>query len=223
MKIKSVTDIVLFVSSCLELKEALVEAVFKKANLHDANLYGADLRDANLRRANLRGADLRDANLHDANLYGADLRDANLRRANLRGADLRGADLRDANLHEADLRGADLRGAKNANYALAQTQFIPETGQFEAWKKCRDNVLVKLLIPDDAKRSHGMERKCRCSKAIVLDVIGADQAISMHDSKCIYRKGETILPDSFDDNRWETCSNGIHFFITRLEAEKYEG
>ena len=52
----------------------------------------------------------------------------------------------------------------------------------------------------------------------MLDVIGADQAISMHDSKCIYRKGETILPDSFDDNRWETCSNGIHFFITRLES-----
>ncbi len=54
--------------------------------------------EANLRGANLRGANLRGANLYEANLYGANLRGANLYEADLRGADL----------YEADLRGADL-------------------------------------------------------------------------------------------------------------------
>ena len=75
------------------VREMVVEAVSKDANL----------RDADLGNANLRGADLRDANLGGADLRGADLRDANLRDANLRGADLRGANLRDANLGGADL------------------------------------------------------------------------------------------------------------------------
>ena len=28
-------------------------------------------------------------------------------------------------------------------------------------------------------------------------------------------------PDSFDENWMDECSHGVHFFITRLEAEAY--
>ena len=45
-----------------------------KDTLVEANLRGADLREANLRGADLYGANLRGANLRGANLYGADLR-----------------------------------------------------------------------------------------------------------------------------------------------------
>ena len=38
----------------------------------------------------------------------------------------------------------------------------------------------------------------------------------------LYRPGEIIVPDSFDDDRWNECSNGIHFIITRQEAEDYD-
>ncbi len=144
------------------------------------------------------------ADLHEANLCGANLYGANLRRADLYGADLYGA-----NLREADLRNT-----------CANLQ-CPEEGSFTAWKKCKNNVIVKLLIPGDAKRSSATSRKCRASRAIVLDVIGANEGISKHDSSVTYRKGDTIIPDSFDDDRWNECSNGIHFFITRQEAEEY--
>ena len=241
MEIKSITDAVLFVSSLLTLKEALQEAAAKKANLSGADLYranlsradlrgadlsGAELPGADLSRADLSGADLRGANLSGANLRGADLRGANLRGANLRGANLYGADLRGANLYGAnlrgaDLRGADLRGAKGAELHIARIQHIPETGAFEGWKKCKDGIIVKLLIPEDAKRSHGTERKCRCSKAVVLEVIGSEEAHSLHDSTFIYRKGETVMPSGWNENRWETCGEGIHFYITRLEAENH--
>ena len=30
--------------------------------------------------------------------------------------------------------------------------------------------------------------------------------------------GETVYPDSFDENRFEECSNGIHFFMNKQDA-----
>ena len=142
--------------------------------------------------------------------------------ANLSGAVLLDANLSDANLSGANLRGANLRGAKNAGVAIARIQFIPEEGSFIAWKKCRNSVIVKLNIPEDAKRSHGTERKCRASFADVLEVIGSEMGISLHDGKTEYRAGQRVTPDSFDENRWNTCGNGIHFYLTRVEAENHQ-
>src|SRR6185312_14509492 len=131
---------------------------------------GADLGGANLGGADLYGADLRGANLR-----GADLRGANLRGANLRGANLRGADLYGANLRGADLYGADLRGAlKVPPLALAQNAIIPSDGDVTGWKKCKGGILVKVLVPSDAKRSHSAGRKCRAEFVRVLEVVGAD-------------------------------------------------
>ena len=148
------------------------------------------------------------------------------KKINLRGADLSGADLNCANLSGADLSGADLRGAdlsdaKNAELAIAQIQFIPPDGAFIGWKKCCSNVIVKLSIPADAQRSHGAERKCRASHVDVQDVIGADEGISSNDTSFVYRKGERVTADSFDTDRWNVCSHGIHFFLTKEEAIAY--
>jgi hypothetical protein len=75
--IEGIVGNVLFSSVATLLKDAVVEAANRGADLYEANLY----------RADLRGADLRGANLRGANLYGADLYGADLRGANLRGAD----------------------------------------------------------------------------------------------------------------------------------------
>jgi hypothetical protein len=97
--------------SAESVRDALIEAVQKKADLRGADLRGADLSGADLRSAYLRSADLRSADLGGANLGGADLRSANLGGANLGGADLRSAYLRSADLRSADLGGANLGGA----------------------------------------------------------------------------------------------------------------
>ncbi|QIX20810.1 pentapeptide repeat-containing protein [Agrobacterium pusense] len=190
------------------------------ANLYGANLYGANLYGANLYGANLYGADLRSANLYGANLYGANLYGADLRSANLRSANLYGADLRSANLYGADLRSANLKDAKDADLVIAQTRILP-AGSLIGWKKCRDNVIVKLRIPEEARRSHAFGRKCRAEFADVIEIIGAEEAISSHDGVTVYRAGERVTPDSFDDNWQEECASGIHFFITKEEAENY--
>ena len=145
-----------------------------------------------------------------ADLSGADLSGANLRSANLIGADLR----------SADLRGADLRGAKGAEYTIAKTRILPE-GDLIGWKKCDGGVIVRLRIPVDAPRSHAFGRKCRAAYVDVLDVYGAEVGISQHDGTTEYRVGQRVACDKWDDNWHEECSGGIHFFITRIEAENY--
>lgn len=179
----------------------------------------------------LRGACLRDADLHGADMHGA----------NLYGADLSGADLSDADLSDVDLRYADLRDAylRDANYvqlSIAKTSILPEEGDIIGWKKAYvdgtmlpKSVIVKLLIPADAQRSNATGRKCRASKARVLDLQDKQgnslppdtTAYSGHDTDFTYKKGETIHVEDFDTNRWKECAPGIHFFITRIEAVKY--
>ena len=146
---------------------------------------------------------------------------ANLSGANLFGANLRAANLYAANLYGADLYGANLFGVRNATLAIARLQHIPEEGSFVGWKKCRNEVLVKLLIPADAKRSHGTERKCRASHVDVLEVIGAEVGVSIYDFKTEYRVGQRITANGWDEDRWNTCSQGIHFYFTRAEAEAH--
>ena len=189
------------------------------SDLSGSNLSGSNLSYSNLSYSNLSGSDLSYSNLRDSNLSGSDLSGSNLRDSNLRGSDLRGSDLRGSNL-----RGSDLRGIKEADkiqdILISHTSICPE-GTIIGWKKCQDNVIVKLEIPAEAKRSNATGRKCRAEYAKVLEVIGASVGISQHDNKTEYREGEIIKPDAWDDNRWDECSNGIHFFITRLEAENY--
>jgi uncharacterized protein YjbI with pentapeptide repeats len=55
---------ILFECEANSIKECLVVAVSKNADLRSANLRDADLRSANLRDADLRGADLHGADLH---------------------------------------------------------------------------------------------------------------------------------------------------------------
>ena len=212
------------------IKKTLVEAVEEGADLRGAYLRGADLQGAYLQGADLQGADLQGADLQDAYLRGAYLQGAYLQGADLRGAYLRGADLQGAYLQGAYLQGADLQGAENAEYAIALT-VVPSDGTIIGWKKCRDNRIVKLHIPTKAKRSNATGRKCRAESAKVLAIYEAgsakplaktELAYSQHDNKFTYKVGETVKPSAkFDLDRWNECAPGIHFFITREEAERY--
>ena len=174
---------------------------------------GAHLRDADLTRADLRGADLWGANLRDADLRGADLRGADLR-----GAILAGADLTDANLTGANLWGAYLTGAEGIPALTAARLFVPpQAGAFLGYKKLGNGVVATLQIPAEAARSSATTRKCRAEFAIVLEGEGP----SRHDPDCVYRTGETVRAHHWEPDRWQECAGGIHFFMTREEAEAY--
>ena len=205
----------------------LAEADLSRTYLAEADLRKASLSASNLYEANLHGANLSEAELDIANLCGADMRGADLRVANLRGADLREADLREADLREADLRVANLRGAnlREAKNIPFLPLACPEKGEFVAFKKC-SGYIVELLIPADAKRCSGTTRECRASYAKVLSIttiLGKPAKTTgvintNYSPNVIYKVGELVYPDAFDEDRWNECSHGIHFFVNRQEA-----
>ena len=163
------------------------------------------LREAELRKANLRGASLRGAALRGADLYGADLY----------GADLRRADLRRANLREADLREADLGNRK----------IVPSSGSFFAWKKGGDGEIIKIKIPSWARRTSCLtNRKCRAEFVITIEITKEGKPVleccGRYDKNTIYRVGKCTAPDKYDPDERVYCSHGIHFFLTREEAEE---
>ena len=135
-----------------------------------------------------------------------------------------GADLRDADLSGAYLRGADLSGAKEIPYlSLA----CPSDGAFIGWKKVK-GCLIQLFIPEDAKRCSATTQKCRCEFAKVLSIVRIENGEELqsientsHTPSIVYKVGEIVKPDSFDEDRWNECSHGIHFFINKQDALNY--
>lgn len=131
-----------------------------------------------------------------------------------------------ADLQGAYLQGAYLQGAKDAELAIACTRILPE-GSLIGWKKCRDSRIVKLRIPEDAKRSHAFGRKCRAERAEVVAIYGTNNvscksAVASCDSSFVYRVGETVVPTNGFSEDWQSeCEAGIHFYITREEAEAH--
>lgn len=190
----------------------------------------AELRGANLQGENLRRAVLGCADLRDADLRGADLRGADLRETVLWGVDFRGADLRGAKLEHAYTHGIKTDIATRVDWPMV----CPETGAFVAWKQARiDSIvspgygfmpcLVKLKIPADAERSSATTNRCRASKAMVLEILNmdgtrADVTEARSNWGKVYKVGKMVYSDEWDYNRWNECSHGIHFFMTRYEA-----
>lgn len=115
----------------------------------------------------------------------------------------------------------------------------PQEGSFIGYKKacyyvyegdwlCKFDCIVKILIPEDAKRSNSTTRKCRCNKAKVLSItdengeeLNVKKANSFFDEKFTYTVGETVEVKDFDKCRWHECAPGIHFWMDRLEAVNY--
>jgi hypothetical protein len=194
-------DVVLFTHDSASVAATLKAAIAAGANLRGVNLQGADLRGVNLQGVNLQGANLRD--LQYANLQGANLRDADLQYANLQGVNLRGADLRDVNL----------RGAKGLD-----TFVIAVEGILIGYKKLANGKIATLRIPAKAKRVNAYgSRKCRAEYAVVISGSGPSQ----HNRAFLYAKGKKVVPDSYDPDPRIECSHGVHFFITKSEAEAY--
>lgn len=160
-----------------------------------------------------------------ANFSNKDLSDADLSDADLSDADFCGADLSGADLSDADLSDADLLGAKNMMYI---PMACPEEGSFIGFKKAvyaNKDYIVKLEISVDARRSSATSRKCRCDKAKVLEIqnldgskANIDVVYSAYDPSFQYKTGQIVEEPKYDDNRFNICSKGIHFFINRQEA-----
>ena len=172
------------------------------------------------KRADLSGADLSDADLMFANLTFADLS----------GAILSGADLSDADLTRADLSGADLINSELEYTNLTNTilddkeqcrKGIVLTEPMIGYKKSGECKIITLEIPIGAKVFSINNYKRRTNKCKVIDMQGETELSSYYDTDFKYHVGDEIEIEDFDENYNVECGEGIHFFLTREEAENY--
>ena len=200
-----------------------------QADLHDADLHDANMSYANLRGAYMRGADMSGTNMSYANLRGADMRCADMSGTNMRCADMRGTNMSYANMSYANMSGTNMSYANMSGTNMNGTNMrgvdrlrkgIKLSEPIIGWKKCKNDVLVKLEIPRGAIVFSINNNKCRTDKAKVLEIIGSDRAYSNHKFFSYY-VGDVIEIFNFNCEYNVECAKGIHFFKTREEAENY--
>ena len=133
-------------------------------------------------------------------------------------------DLTYSNLKGCELEGADLE----INKIKHSFQIVPEEGSFVAWKKGESNCILKLLISDKAKRhNYLVGRKCRAEYVDVLKIWNSkgyeikECQNAPYGTHVQYTVGKRTYADSYDPDPRIECSNGIHFFLTRKEAEEW--
>ena len=130
-----------------------------------------------------------------------------------------------ANLSGANLGGADLSEANLSGAYLPAFQ-MPQEGSLTVWKAVRGGI-AKLEVPADSKRTACLiNRKCRAefvrTLAIVMgDGSGVTSAAGRHDKSTIYTVGEITIPHSYNDDPRLDCASGIHFFLTKEEAQEW--
>ena len=213
------------------------EKDFTNLILENMNLENYDLSDMNFSHSNFINANLSNVNFYSSQLVNVLLDDCNLQNANLKNANLERASLRRVNLTYADIRGAKLYAAVLENAILDNIIFddktenfrihCPEQGAFVAYKKGLDNLIIKLLIPSDARRVSSTMNCCRCDKAKVLEIKNFegtkffDEAWSMVAENFCYKLGEWVYAENFNENRWYDSTGGIHFWMTEDEAKAY--
>lgn len=198
-------------------------------------VFGAFLPGAHFVKADVHNGKLSMCCLDRANFIEANLTQVDFRGSTLREADFAFADLEGVNFDCADLYGANFKNAFNIPYI---PMACPSHGSFTGWKKAyifdegdlRFMCLVELEIPEDAERSSATTRKCRCDKAKVLSIrnmqglhLPVRTALSLYDEEFKYPVGETVEVPYFDEDRWNECSTGIHFFVNMEDAARYTG
>lgn len=229
----------------------LTYADFICAQLDECIFTECKIEYANFDRSNLDGAKFIRCRLFDASFANSSLIETEFRMSNLENVSFTSASLvhtkfddynnKDANSINWDC--AELYGVDHTPYI---SMACPTEGSFIGWKKCRwfrkhcktdgsgtcetsvDYVIVKLLIPEDAKRSSGTGKKCRCDRAYVLDIQDFEgntipdsaHVYSIYDPTFEYKIGALVLPkrDNFCRDRFQECASGIHFYIDRRAA-----
>ena len=121
---------------------------------------------------------------------------------------------------DCDVRTAAMN-ACNGRDIITRTIDPPE----KVYKKCYNDVIVVAHIPDDAHIRGSVGKKCRASKAEIIDIIGdfggEKVGISLYDGETCYFIGDSIEIDDFNMG-FDECAAGFHFFCTEKEARKYQ-
>lgn len=206
----------------------LNNGVFSGSKFKNSAMCYSDFNDASLIRCDFTYTNLIHATFCDADLYKSDLSNSKLAHVKFDWANLKDVNFKGCVTKGMSVESSNIEAAKNTPYI---PMACPEEGSFIGYKKANFGDLcciVTLRIPEEAKRSSGFGHKCRCNmaKVINIELIGVkcekiSTAQSIYDPYFIYEVGKIVKVDNFDENRFNECAPGIHFFINKQEAINY--
>jgi hypothetical protein len=208
---------IIFSSQCSSRREAIEKALKSKVSFRYADLTNEDFS----------GLDLSNINFYGADLEGSLFSRAKLNKTNFSRAFLAGSDFRNTNIKNAILSNANgityCKFSRRGKKYIVSKHFAVPKGKLVGYKKiqniCRDkNVICTLEIPAKAKRIKTLAGKCRAEYAIVRKGNG----YSFYQNSFIYKEGSVVKPEKkFNDDSFVECASGIHFFLTKKEAQDY--
>lgn len=119
---------------------------------------------------------------------------------------------------------------------------VPMHGSFTGWAVLDDGLIAQLLIPAEAGRSNTAipyndehissfpkmaHNLCRCEYAEVVAIYNGNKKSNVgkmtHDTREItFEAGKIVRSYSFDINSKTAATDGIHFYMTKREAEDYK-
>lgn len=215
----------------LDKTKKIEDTVFKDMVLDGFVIENKNLSWASFENMSFRNAVFKDCILDSCKFKNVDFAGAKFKNVSLKSADLVGSNLTDVvaenvNFYSANLNEANLTGIQVDETSQYFRNLCPE-GYFLGYKCCLNYRIVKLLIPKDAKRCSATGDECRCEKAKVLEIANIErtkfykEATSFVDDEFVYRLGELIYADNYNDNRWLESSGGIHFYLSRERATRY--
>ncbi len=183
---------------------------FRYSDFSNSNFSNSYFRYSDFSNSYFSNSDFRYSDFSNSYFSNSYFRNSNFRYSNFRYSNFRNSDFRNS-----DFRNSDFRNSK-FNYRI-----LPEEGKIIGYKKA-GNEIIKLEIDCETAVGGMIGRKCRCKKAKVLEITNNKKEIySDYDNSFIYKVGEIVEVEDWNDKPYLECEKGIHFFITRQEAEDY--
>lgn len=219
-----------------EMEDCVLDgAKFAKAGLVSSvisgcSAVGADFSHAVMPCSSVLSTKFRSSVFHKANACSAVMQWNDFSRS-----DMSGACMSYSLLDTCTFDMSDMSGFKAWHSTVDDCEFdavrglrlpvvCPEGYVTDAWKRCGDYI-VHLRIPEDARVISVFGPQCRCDKAEVVDIelpqggsAGVKAVSSGYRDDFVYRVGEAVSVDDFDENRWSDCTSGIHFYMSRMTA-----
>lgn len=202
-------------------------SVFNRIVMHHSKLRNAQVDGAVMVNCNVSHCDFTGASLVGCDLSGSNFQNATLTNANLSGSLLNGTDFRNCDLSTTNLNFAYTPGMIIDKTTKLPNFQIPQEVDLIGYKVLAGSLIATLKIPANAKRTGSLgSRKCRAEFVEVMsvtnrinrEVLGGGTSYFYQTQ---YRIGEIIKADRYDPDIRKQCTNGIHFFMNKNDAEEY--
>jgi len=208
--------------------QTIRHVIFENRNMEkiqfiNCKICGSTFRNCSMQFVRFNGCNISAVDFRNVDLSYSEWLDTYVNHVNMPESVFLKANFRKTHIFDVDFSTANMSDI-NIDYTVTGLQDAPE-GDLVMYGK-KHGWIVTMLIPKEAKRSWATTRKLRAEYVKTLEIdpsrgyTRSRLIHSSHRSKSIvvYEVGKMTYPDSWDDNRWNECSHGIHGFLDKREA-----